>query len=999
MSDHLSAHQPLNGAATGRQYGSYENGNAPVDLSHLAFQQLSPPAAQQHEPNEHVQQQQWQQQQWHAQQQQQLQQQQQQHYQQQHYHTPAPHQFYADGGYASGYAPMPSNNECPPHPPSPAPSHQSGRSFGSFQQVAPPPLPTPLPTQMPRPPMQPVPPPFDPAAALAIANAENARLRLENENLVLAARIATLEASATTATRRTRTSFGATTTGDAEQLSTEPHLSHIAPLPTATITTLKTLGGTLEHSKIEYFVKIVKQRVGSHDTRVRAMLNLSDAALAAIAGGTPGDDRVSDDHRNADAWLAHTIVDCLDHAATRPQNLIKRISASQLASGRALLRAILDTTVFTLGVQRLDADAEFLKLAPFTQGMKAEEVERAATDTVSAYKRLQRYNAASPLDVRMMLINKLPDTMAKKRSEYEEALLQADIVATDDDERACKPWTESQLITLIALALKSTSSPVIAHAAEHQHKPPRAFDNCLACGEGGHRSKDCKKRCKNPAVVAKQLSIANCPCIHGDPCPFAKAEKPIASEICNASKTSDGKKKRTSPNVFKYLLSKHKEIYPTTYQAAAADTTADATPPTAQTNFAGACCGNWPRLESYCCDAGENALLCNFIEEPYASAAFGENPEPSEPPPPPPPPAPPPPRRNDEWYNDHVQYAWALATATVLPGQASPTSASPLTIPSTRHGSTSTRTSTAPAPALARAPNLTPSSPPPHRLSLHRRRPAANIQWQLNSRRHRREFVTLVLTHRGTLPRPSPLALRAILTAHRCMMLTRHLCRCHPRGAKIPSSAARQRQLNPRRHRSKFVTPVLMHRRTPTGPEPFASNSNATAARGSPVTRTNLCATSSAALRATTRASATAWPPSMHGPTSPTLRRRYRCGASSNVTHPRRISRGCHRRKADGVSSRWQRYHLHPAHARRWRLQRQPSRRLNRSLAQPHHAIARRDWWHRGRAHLHRRRHDAQHLRPVQRAPFHSAVPAHAARHAQHPLRVTAAQAVRHRGT
>ena len=615
QSPNLAEQQPLNtGAATAPPHGSRSGHHPPIhpDLAYVPLAPLQlPPTTEQ--------QQQWQQQHhqqflWQQQQQQQWQQQQQQ------LATP-PAQFYAHDGTASGGAYQPifpegnhHQNLPTPQLSTPPPNHSAANpnnSFGSFQ---------------PAPPAPPVHPPAD--ADTRVLHAELARLRAENEKLTLAARIAALEAAAATATAprtyRTRTSFGAANTSDEEHPSTEPPERSIAPLPTATINTLKTLGGTLELEKIEHFLRIFEQRAGSHDMRVLAMLRLSEAEFAITTDTA---------HRTSDAWLANTLLDCLDHASIRPQNLVKSITKSQMASGRALLKACRDTTVLTTGAEREQAETDFDALVPFTAGMKPEQVEAAAVSTIAAYKRLARYNPTSLLDIRLMLIGKLPSTgkIGEKRAKWKEDLLQADILAADNAERLIKPWSEVQLVKLIALLLGSGAPPT-ALAAEKPPPPPPppngGFDGCLSCG-GPHKSRDCPKKCKT------EPDVSNCPCCApGGKCIFTNATKPKASEVLNAAK------RRVSSNVFKYLMREHKRVHPQTYAGATEQPPTPAGTANAATTANTACAiagGAGPRLETYCGDACEGCseddagLLVSFVTEPYASAGYGSNPSPPPP--------------------------------------------------------------------------------------------------------------------------------------------------------------------------------------------------------------------------------------------------------------------------------------------------------------------------------------------------------------------------------
>ena len=333
----------------------------------------------------------------------------------------------------------------------------------------------------------------------------------------------------------------------------------IYSLPTATTTMLKNAGGSLDTAKIKGFLKLFSQRAGSHDRRVKELLGLSATALAIALDGHDGD---GFDHlREADTWLANAFVDSLDHTSTHVLNLVKEASEEQLSSGRAMMQAARALTIFTIGAERLEAEAEFATLAPLSIGMKPEEVKKAALDLIERQQRLPSFNPHDLLAVRLMLIDKVPGTKAKEALALKKELLQADIVAADNAERVAKPWNTEQLIKIIALELKG------APKAAAGEKPPEGDQQqCLTCGEYGHTSRACTKRCKT------KKTVKNCPCIHGDACVFKSAKK--LSSVRNA------KKARVADSVFKYLLLEHKKVYPETYCADCDDDDDEPPPPT-----------------------------------------------------------------------------------------------------------------------------------------------------------------------------------------------------------------------------------------------------------------------------------------------------------------------------------------------------------------------------------------------------------------------------------
>ena len=199
-------------------------------------------------------------------------------------------------------------------------------------------------------------------------------------------------------------------------------LKPIDRLPTATTTAHLT---QLEPLKVDRWLRLFRQRVSSHDTRVRDLLLLPEAEWEALeAKSALGGDLTPSEAGLllANEWLPAAFLDCLDPKSVHVENFKDELSDTTIADGRALLRAAAQTAVLKVASEHELAEEDFDALR-FKVGTSPEEARRDALDFIRRFTRLpSRYNAANPASVRMMLIKKMPDAVSAKRKDLREKL-------------------------------------------------------------------------------------------------------------------------------------------------------------------------------------------------------------------------------------------------------------------------------------------------------------------------------------------------------------------------------------------------------------------------------------------------------------------------------------------------------------------------------------------------------------------------------------------------
>ena len=316
-------------------------------------------------------------------------------------------------------------------------------------------------------------------------------------------------------------------------------------LPSATVTFLSS---SLDAKSIPRLLRLFPKRCSLLHPIMEELLALGD------------EESVENDEElaNADRWLANALLDCLDASSTHVKNFLEEVSDEQLSSGRALLAAVRKRASLRLGSERRAAENDFDARQPFKNGMAVENVEEEAHSLILEYKRLPRYNPSDPLGVRLMLIRKMP--ASKQRDDLEDELYTADIAAKDDAERLSKPWTEKELIKVIALKLRGTRAAAHFAAVDGQKQQGEqqrgGADVCESCGQAGHRSRECSKRCS-------KCGVKNCPGTYAgaDGCIMAKADKPRNVRNARGSKVKD--------TVYQSLIKEHQKRHPRAYAAEA----------------------------------------------------------------------------------------------------------------------------------------------------------------------------------------------------------------------------------------------------------------------------------------------------------------------------------------------------------------------------------------------------------------------------------------------
>ena len=325
---------------------------------------------------------------------------------------------------------------------------------------------------------------------------------------------------------------------------------HIDRLPTATTTAHQT---QLEPLKVERWLKLFRQRVSSHDARIRDLLQLPEAEWEAIEAKSVLGGALTPNETGlllANAWLPAAFLDCLDPKSVHVENFKDELSDATIADGRALLLAAAQTAVLKVASEHEHAEADFDALR-FKAGTSSEEVRRDALDLVRRFIRLpSRYNSADPAAIRMMLIKKLPDAVSAKRKELREKLMESEIMCSEAGkshaERLVAPWTQDALIRIMAFSLHDAVPQANANGGDAR--------KCLACGSTEHETTRCTKECPRGRVKS-------CPCLHGKPCPFKAAAKIEAGSLQNAL----GRKMPGGPA--RPIIEAHKRKFPQSYAA------------------------------------------------------------------------------------------------------------------------------------------------------------------------------------------------------------------------------------------------------------------------------------------------------------------------------------------------------------------------------------------------------------------------------------------------
>ena len=312
----------------------------------------------------------------------------------------------------------------------------------------------------------------------------------------------------------------------------------IDTIPNLPSATSRSMPLDMEHSAIPSWIRVFKSRCSSHHALVAALLRMP-------VGYAPS----SREELIADAWLASAFLDCLDHKAVRVRNFLEELSAAQLASGTALLSAAEKLPTFSLGSERRAAELAFERDRPFRHGLGEPETQRAASDLVQKFKRLPAYSADDKLCVRLMLIRKMPSDSEedkKKKNDLEDKLHEAEIMGKPDG-----PWTQAQLVKIIAMHLEKGGAQANAAERERRERERRDLDdfkNCLNCGKPGHRSRDCKAKCS-------VCSLTFCPGTHSGASLCVLAQPTFPGEVLNAAQRPVARVIRQK------LQAKHKEKY------------------------------------------------------------------------------------------------------------------------------------------------------------------------------------------------------------------------------------------------------------------------------------------------------------------------------------------------------------------------------------------------------------------------------------------------------
>jgi hypothetical protein len=264
----------------------------------------------------------------------------------------------------------------------------------------------------------------------------------------------------------------------------------------------------------------------------------------------------------ADRWVGQAFQDSLAESDTAT-NFTANITLAESRSGTGLMRAALDLSKFRIGAQRIEAENAFDDLRPLVAGMDAEKALLAMNELETAYKRLPAYKPDCPLDLRLMLIRKIPhnpatpeERLTKKRADLEADLLDADIVHHSREAKLKHPWSLQSLKAIISLALsKTTPSASAAFNGPPGTKPPGdgkgGEGECRSCGKPGHTSRDCKSRCKG-----KGCGLKNCPGNYLGPSGCIMQNAVFPAEIKNARKYP------SKDTVVESLKGEHKKRFP-----------------------------------------------------------------------------------------------------------------------------------------------------------------------------------------------------------------------------------------------------------------------------------------------------------------------------------------------------------------------------------------------------------------------------------------------------
>jgi len=258
--------------------------------------------------------------------------------------------------------------------------------------------------------------------------------------------------------------------------------------------TYKSLATDLSPESIKLFLQRFTERLKLAHPAVSVVLNTPAGDWEALVAARP-------DLADADAWISCTLSDCLQGGAYVKDFVLKRLADTEMgASGRRSLAYLAGRdeilTVYDLATARTRFDA----LPGFQMGMAKLEVANVAAVLVEAFSDLRVDNFRDPLSVHVMLLKKMPPSLAAQVDVIEHALF--DRVSLG---QGVVPITALVEMMATRLRAKAPARPVAAAASQ----APGGRDTsrggsrgdssarkgvgdrvCYGCGEEGHASKD-----------------------------------------------------------------------------------------------------------------------------------------------------------------------------------------------------------------------------------------------------------------------------------------------------------------------------------------------------------------------------------------------------------------------------------------------------------------------------------------------------------------------------
>ena len=261
--------------------------------------------------------------------------------------------------------------------------------------------------------------------------------------------------------------------------------------------------------------------------------------------------------------LARILRAAFESKASRVITFRAEQPESVMTCGNSLYHAIKDSAIMSSHGEQTEATMAYESKFYYILGSDTDKVKEQALDLTSDFKLTKAYKLGGDIAVLHALIEKMPDSLMTKREELLEKLVEGEAMGK-------VPWTQGQLITIIAIAVKkgATSAAIVtpSTAAADAGRDKKVMV-CVNCGSPDHDFRQCKKTCK-------ECKLPFCPTVWaGGTCPCTLDTLPANDMIKNAIPYPD--KKPIPEYLYERMADRHcrlkslQSVRPTTAAAVA----------------------------------------------------------------------------------------------------------------------------------------------------------------------------------------------------------------------------------------------------------------------------------------------------------------------------------------------------------------------------------------------------------------------------------------------